>query len=118
MCVDYTNLYKACLKDPYPLPSIDALVDSTSGYKYLSFMNAYSGYNQIFISQEDMSKTAFRCPGANGTYEWLVIPFGLKSVGATYQRAMNLIFHDFIGKFMEIYIDDVVIKSDSKQVHL
>ena len=67
---------------------------------------------------EDVSKTAFRCPGAIGTYEWVVMPFGLKNAGATYQRAMNTIFHDVIGKFMEVYIDDVIVKSETKESHL
>ena len=75
-------------------------------------------YNQIYIAKEDVSKTAFRCPGALGTYEWIIMPFGLKNAGATYQRAMNKIFHDFIGKFTKTYIDNVVIKLDAKEEHL
>ncbi|GKV13532.1 hypothetical protein SLEP1_g24528 [Rubroshorea leprosula] len=75
-------------------------------------------YNQIFIADADVPKTAFRCPGAVGTFEWVVMPFGLKNAGATYQRAMNVIFHDMIGKFMEIYIDDVVVKSHREEDHL
>ena len=59
-------------------------------------MDGYSGYNQIYIAKKDVPKTAFRCLGALGTYEWVVMPFGLKNVGATYQRAMNKNFHDFI----------------------
>ncbi|KAM1842498.1 hypothetical protein ACFX13_017181 [Malus domestica] len=66
----------------------------------------------------DVHKTAFRCSGALGTYEWVVMPFGLKNAGATYQRAMNTIFHDLIGTIVEVYIDDVVIKSKCRQTHL
>ncbi|GKV33998.1 hypothetical protein SLEP1_g42429 [Rubroshorea leprosula] len=77
-----------------------------------------SGYNQIFIVDADVPKTAFRCPSAVGTFEWVMMPFGLKNAGATYQRAMNAIFHDMIGKFMEIYIDDVVVKSNGEADHL
>ena len=66
----------------------------------------------------DVHKTAFRCPGALGTYEWVVMPFGLKNAGATYQRAMNAIFHDLIGTTVEVYIDDVVVKSKSRRTHL
>lgn len=69
------------------------LVDSTTGHEYLSMLDEYSGYNQIFIVDEDVSKMTFRCPGALGTYEWVVMPFGPKNVGATYQRAMSSIFH-------------------------
>jgi len=81
-------------------------------------LDGYSGYIQIFIAEEDVSKTAFRCPGALGCYEWLVMAFGLKNVGATYQRAMNSMFHDFIEDFMQVYIDDIVVKSSSEDKHL
>ncbi|XP_016173272.1 uncharacterized protein LOC107615752 [Arachis ipaensis] len=94
------------------------LIDSAAGNEILSFMDSYSGYNQIFIAEEDVAKNVFRCPGALGTYEWVVMPFGLKNVGATYQWAMNAIFHEFIGKFMEVYIDDVMVKSISVSRHI
>lgn len=100
------------------MPVAEMLVDSAAGYEYLNMLDGYSGYNQIFIAEEDVSKTAFRCPGAIGTYEWIVMPFGLKNVGATYQRAMNSIFHDYIETFMQVYIDDIVIKSTSDEDHL
>jgi hypothetical protein len=74
-------------------------------------LDSYSGYNQIFIVDEDVSKMAFRYLGILGTYEWLVMPIDLKNADATYQRATNSMFHDFIGKFMQIYIDDIVVKS-------
>ncbi|KAL1318352.1 hypothetical protein AAHE18_15G200100 [Arachis hypogaea] len=107
VCIDFRDLNSATPKDEYPMPIADMLIDSTAGHEILSFMDGYSGYNQIYIAEEDVSKTAFRCPGALGTFEWVVMPFGLKNAGATYQRAMNKIFHDFIGNFMEIYVDDV-----------
>ena len=78
----------------------EMLVDSATSYEYLSMLDGYSGYNQIFITEEDVPKTAFCCPGALGTYEWVVMPFGLKNAGATYQRAIKSIFHDFIETFM------------------
>jgi len=74
-------------------------------------MNGNAGYNQIFMAEEDICKTAFRCLGHVGLFEWIVITFDLKNVGATYQRVMNFIFHEFIGMLLEIYIDDVVVKS-------
>nr|KYP72659.1 Transposon Ty3-I Gag-Pol polyprotein [Cajanus cajan] len=84
----------------------------------LSLHDGYSGYNQIFIAANDVSKIAFRCPGALGVYEWVMMPFGLKNAGATYQRAMNLIFHDLIGKFIQVYIDDIIVGSKQKEDHL
>jgi len=96
----------------------EMLVGSAAGYEYLSMLDGYSGYNQIYIAEEDVSKTAFRCPGVLGCYEWIVMPFGLKNVGACYQRAMNSMFRDFIGKFMKIYIDDIVVKSSAEKDHL
>jgi hypothetical protein len=77
-----------------------------------------AGYNQIFMAKEDMSKMAFHCPGFIGLFEWVVMTFGLKNAGATYQRAMNLIFHDFLRIILEIYINDIMVKSDSMDNHL
>ena len=74
-------------------------------------MNGFSGYNHILIAVEDIPKTAFRCPDSMGTFEWLVMAFGIKNASATYQREMNAIFHDMLGHHMEVYIDDIVVKS-------
>jgi hypothetical protein len=92
----FWDLNKATPKDEYPMPIADQLVDASSGHKIISFMDGNAGYNQIFMAEEDIRKTAFRCPGAIGLYEWVVMIFVLKSAGATYQRAMNYIFHDLI----------------------
>ena len=81
-------------------------------------MDGHSGCNKIFITEKEVPKIAFQCPGAIGTLKWIVMPCGLKNTGATYQRAMNSIFHDMIGRFMEVYIDDVVIKSGDQAGHL
>ena len=97
---------------------VDILIDSTFGFQTFSFMDCYSGYNQIYMAEEDVHKTAFRCPGALGTYEWVVMSFGLKNAGATYQRAMNAIFHDLIGHVVEVYIDNIVVKSQNRESHL
>ncbi|XP_059650407.1 uncharacterized protein LOC132296208 [Cornus florida] len=118
VCVDFRNLNNATPKDEYPMPVADQLIDSAAKHEILSFMDGHSGYNQIYLAEEDVHKTAFRCPGSIGTFDWIVMPFGLKNAGATYQRAMNSIFHDMIGRFMEIYIDDVVVKSSAKRQHL
>ncbi|XP_059630097.1 uncharacterized protein LOC132273081 [Cornus florida] len=118
VCVDFRNLNNATTKDEYPMPVADQLIDSAAKHEILSFMDGHSGYNQIYLAEEDIHKTAFRCSRSIGTFEWIVMPFGLKNAGATYQRAMNSIFHDMIGRFMEIYIDDVVVKSSAKRQHL
>ena len=90
MCVDYTDLNKACSKDSYPLLSIDQLVDSTSGFHIMSFMDAFLGYNQIQMAEEDKEKIIFITH--RGTYYYKVMPFGLKNIGATYQRMVNEVF--------------------------
>jgi hypothetical protein len=115
MCVDFTNLNKACLKDSFPLPRIDALVDSTSGYESLSFMDAFSGYNQILMHPGDQEKTAFITD--RGLYCYKVMPFGLKNAGATYQRLVNKMFQAQIGKNMEVYVDDMLVKSTESVNH-
>ena len=111
VCIDFRDLNKATLMDGYPMPIADMLVDAAAGHKVISFMDGNAGYNQIFMAEEDISKTTFRCPGAIGLFEWIVMAFGLKNAGATYQRAMNYIFHKLIGRIAKIYIDDVVVKS-------
>ena len=87
MCVDFTDLNNTCLKDSFPLPRIDQLVDSTAGHKLLTFMDAFSRYNQIQMAEEDQEKTAFIT--SQGLYCYRVMPFGLKNAGATYQRLVN-----------------------------
>ncbi|CAL2228520.1 unnamed protein product [Prunus armeniaca] len=96
----------------------DLLVDGAAKHEILSFMDGHSGYNQIFIAKEDVHKTAFKCTGSIGTFDHVVMPFGLKNAEATYQRAMSAIFHDMIGRNLEVYIDHVVIKSESRLGHL
>ncbi len=118
VCIDFRDLNKATPKDEYPMPIADQLVDAASGHKIISFMDGNAGYNQIFMAEEDIHKTAFRCPGAIGLFEWVVMTFGLKSAEATYQRAMNYIIHDLIGLLVEVYIDDVVFKSKQVEDHI
>jgi hypothetical protein len=115
MCIDYTDLNKACPKDTNPLPHIDKLVDSSFGYKLLFFMDAYSGYNQIPMDKNDRRHTTFMTEGANYIYN--VIRFGLRNAGATYQRMMNIVFKNEKGDMLEVYMDDMIVKSaeDSHQ---
>uniref|UniRef100_A0A2N9IZI8 Uncharacterized protein n=1 Tax=Fagus sylvatica TaxID=28930 RepID=A0A2N9IZI8_FAGSY len=110
------DLNKACPKDSYPLPRIDQLVDSTAGHKLLSFMDAFSGYNQIQMAEEDQEKTAFIT--SRGLFCYKVMPFGLKNAGATYQRLVNKMFHDQIGRNVEVYVDDMLVKSKKDDDHL
>ena len=116
ICVDFTDLNKACPKDSFPFPRIDQLVDSTAGHKLLTFMDAFSGYNQIKMAEEDQEKTAFIT--SQGLYCYKVMPFGLKNAGATYQRLVNKMFSRQIGRNMEVYMDDMLVKSKEKPTHL
>ncbi|XP_073019399.1 uncharacterized protein [Primulina eburnea] len=118
ICIDFRDLNCATPKDVYVMPIPDMLIDSVARNELLSFMDGFSGYNQIKIAEADTHKTEFRCPGAVGTFEWLVMPFGLKNAGATYQRAMNSIFHDMIGHHIEVYKDDIVVKSKQAADHI
>ena len=90
LCIDFTDINKACPKDSFPLPRIDLIVDATVGHELLSFMDAFSGYNQISMDPSDQEKTSFVT--AQGTYCYRVMPFGLKNAGATYQRLVNRMF--------------------------
>ena len=109
VCMDFRDLNVAAPKDMYVMHVADMLVDSTANTEFLSFIDGFFGYNKILIAVEDIPKTTFRCSGSKGTFEWLVMPFGLKNAGITYQRAMNAIFHDMIGHHMEVYINDIVV---------
>jgi len=116
MCVDFTNLNSACPEDSFPLPRIDQLVNSTVGPKLLTFIDAFSGYNQIQMSKENQEKTAFIT--SQGLYCYKVMPFGLKNMGATYQRLVNQIFSKQIGRNMEVYVNDMLVKSKEEESHL
>uniref|UniRef100_A0A2N9G3H6 Uncharacterized protein n=1 Tax=Fagus sylvatica TaxID=28930 RepID=A0A2N9G3H6_FAGSY len=116
MCVDYRDLNRASPKDNFPLPHIDTLVDNTATNVVFSFMDGFSGYNQIKMAEEDKSKTAFVTHW--GTFVYDVMPFGLKNAGATYQRAMVTLFHDMIHHEIEVYVDDMIAKSRTAQDHL
>ncbi|KAK0577568.1 hypothetical protein LWI29_035209 [Acer saccharum] len=115
MCMDYTDLNMACPKDSFPLPKIDQLIDSTVGNKLLSFMDAFSGYNQIMMHPADQDKTSFIT--GQDLYCYKVMPFGLKNAEATYQRLANKLFKPLIRKSMEVYIDDMITKSQEAHQH-
>ena len=116
VCVDFTDLNRACPKDPFPMPKIDQLVDATYGLPRMSFLDSFQGYHQIALAVKDQEKTVFISPDAN--YHYTVMPFGLKNAGATYQRMMTRMFQDKIGHMFEVYIDDMVIKSKLEARHV
>uniref|UniRef100_A0A2N9I3J5 Uncharacterized protein n=1 Tax=Fagus sylvatica TaxID=28930 RepID=A0A2N9I3J5_FAGSY len=116
VCIDFTDLNKACPKDPFPLPKIDQLVDATAGHQRMSFLDAFQGYHQIAMNPVDEEKTAFITP--RGIFCYKVMPFGLKNAGATYQRMITKMFSSQLGKTVEVYIDDMVVKSIYAEDHL
>ena len=115
VCVDYTDLNDACPKDSFPLPHIDQIVDTLTGHGMLSFLDAFSGYHQIPMYPLDAEKTSFITP--HGLFCYNVMPFRLKNVGATYQRLVTKMFRPLLGKTMEVYIDDMLIKSKERSDH-
>ena len=112
LCVDFIDLNKACPKDPFPLPRIDHIVDSTDGCNLLSFLDAFSGYHQINMVVEDEGKMAFITP--EGCHFYTYMPFGLKNAGATFQRIIRTCLGPQMGGSIEAYIDDIVVKTKDK----
>ncbi|RDX69857.1 hypothetical protein CR513_50973, partial [Mucuna pruriens] len=109
MCINYSDLNKACPKGSYPLPRIDWLIDETSSFQVLSFFDAYFGYNQVKMYPSDTNKTAFMTDGL--AYYNQVMPFDLKNVGTTYQHLMDKVFANHIVRNLEVYMNNMVVKS-------
>ena len=116
VCVDFTDLNKARPKDSFPLLHIDWIVDATASHELLSFLNTFSGYNQILMHPNDEEKTSFI--SKRGTYCYKRMPFELQNTGATFQRLTNKIFFEMLGKTMEVYIDDMLAKSTYAKDHI
>ena len=116
LCIDFTYINRAYPKDGFPLPRIDLIVDATAGHELLIFMDAFSGYNQISMDPNDQEKTLFVT--RQGTYCYQVMPFGLKNAGATYQRLVNKMFRKQIEASMEVYIDEMLVKSVKAELHI
>jgi len=116
MCVDFTDLNKACPKVSYSLPSIGALVDSASSCRMLNFLDVFSGYNQIKMHPRDECKTTFMTELS--CYCYTMMPFGLKNAGATYQRLMDRVLAPMIGRNVQAYVDDMVVTSQVKDQHV
>jgi hypothetical protein len=109
MCVDYTDLNKHCPKDPFGLPRINEVVNSTAGCELLCFLDCYSSYHQIALNEEDQEKTSFITPF--GVYCYNTMSISLKNAGAIYQRAIQACLDDLILDIVEAYVDDIVIKT-------
>ena len=116
VCVDFRDLNKASPKDDFPLPYIDMLVNSTAGHLMLSFMDGFSGYNQILMAQKGMEKTSFITEW--GTYSYRVMPFGLKNSRATYQRVATTLLQDMMHRDVDVYVDNMIVKSQGRADHL
>ena len=112
MCLDFRDLNKACPKDDFPLPHIDVLVDNIAGSALMSFMDGFSRYNQIKMAPKDVTKTTFTTEC--GIYCYIVMPFGLKNAGATYQGMATALLHDMMHNEVELYVDDMIVKSKDK----
>ncbi|GBG91620.1 hypothetical protein CBR_g52654 [Chara braunii] len=116
MCIDYRGLNAITVKNREPLPRIDDLLDGVQGCRYFSKIDLKSGYHQIAIWPEDQHKTAFQT--RYGLYEFVVMPFGLCNAPGTFQHAMNQIFHDYLDKFVIVYLDDILIFSKTVEEHV
>lgn len=116
MCIDYTDLNRACPKDAYPLPNIDYLADGAARHIMLSFLDAYSGYNQIRMDPVNEEKAEFIAKSKNYCHK--VMSFGLKNIEATYQRLIYKVFGAKLGRNLEVYVDDMVIKSNDLPTHI
>jgi hypothetical protein len=111
MCIDYRQLNKVTVRDRFPLPRIDDLFDKLHGKKFFSKLDLQAGYYQIRITSEDVPKTAFLTP--SGQYQFKVLPMGLANAPATFQRVMNEVFSDMMGKSLLVYLDDLLVMSSS-----
>jgi hypothetical protein len=115
LCVDYTALNSITIKNRYPIPRIDDLLDAVAGSKYFTSLDVTSGYHQVLISEEDRPETAFRTSW--GHYHFKVLIEGLTNAPATFQSIMNSIFHPYLRKFVVVYLDDILIYSKSAEEH-
>jgi ribonuclease HI len=116
MCIDFTDLNKACSKDEFPLPRIDSLVDAAASSELMSLLDCYSGYHQIWMKKEDEPKTSVITP--SGTYCYLRMSEGLKNAGGSFIRMTAKVLHSQIGSNVLTYVDDIIVKSTKKENHV
>ena len=115
MCIDYQMLNRLTVKNRYPLPWVDDLLDQLKGAKVFSKIDLKSGYHQIRIAMKDIPKMVFYT--RYGHYEWRVLPFGLTNAPAMFMSLMNDVLRPFLGKFVVIYIDDILVYSRNEEEH-
>lgn len=116
LCVDFQNLNRVSLKDKYPLPNMDHILQKVVGSHKISMLDGFSGYNQISVDPDDQEKTSFITPW--GTFMYVKMPFGLMNAGATFQRVMDISFAEEKDKFVVIYLYDITVFSRSREDHL
>ena len=116
MCVHFRDLNKGCPKDDFLLPHIDVLVDNTAGSALMSFMDSFLRYNQIRMGPKDMTKTTFTTKWR--IYSYMVMPFGHKNMGAIYQKMAIAFLHDMMHNKVEVYVDDIIVKSKDREGHI
>jgi hypothetical protein len=116
MCIDFTNLNKACPKDNFPLPRIDMIIDSVAGCEVMSLLDCFSGYHQIYMKEEDKASTSFITPFS--TFYFVQMPEGLKNTGSTFSRLTKKILEHQMGRNIFTYVDDIVVASKNKDDHL
>ena len=116
LCIDFRNLNKVSLKYNYPLPKMEHILQKVVGSERISTMDGFFGYNQVKVSPEDQENTAFTTPW--GTFMYAKLPFGLMNAGATFQRAMDIVFAEEKDKFVVVNIDDITLYSRSDREHL
>jgi hypothetical protein len=116
MCIDYTDLNKACPKDEFLLPRLDSLVDAAASSELMSLLDCYSGYHQIWMKKEGEPKTSFITP--SGTYCYLQMPEGLKNAGGSFNRMTVKVLHSQIGRNVLTYVDDIIVKSTKQENHI
>ena len=115
LCIDYRGLNKVTIKNKYPLPRIDDLFDQLAGSRVFSRIDLRSGYHQLKVRAEDIPKTAFRT--RYGHYEFLVMSFGLTNAPVAFMELMNRVFHDYLYKFIIVFIDDILVYSKTREDH-